>query len=145
MFALKISPTFKESDETIGSYAALYDLAWPRGTYCGLVWYFMALYGLFVVFLAKYWFDWTWIVFCRSHRSKFIWSCFWNLFHGGKDETFQVVVVIYANHKVHIFSSCTSWINFTMWWELTSRFVHIVHDILPTSTAKEHHVHVLLF
>ena len=53
MFALKISPTFKESDETIGSYAALYDVARPRGTYCGLVWYFMVLYGLFVVFFGK--------------------------------------------------------------------------------------------
>ena len=38
---------------------ALYDLV------CNL-WYIM----------AKYRFDWTWIVFSRGHRSKLIWSCF---------------------------------------------------------------------
>ena len=32
-------------------------------------------YGLKLYFIAKYWFDSTWIVFSRGHRSKFIWSC----------------------------------------------------------------------
>ena len=26
-------------------------------------------------FMAKYWFEWTFIVFSRGHKSKFIWSC----------------------------------------------------------------------
>ena len=56
MFALKIAPNCKESDEIIWSYAdcALYELAWPRGIYCGLVWPFVVLYGIF----------WSCMVFC---------------------------------------------------------------------------------
>ena len=65
-----------------------WDLAWPWVTYCGLVWPFTVFHNLhwhFIAFLwsciaflwssmAKYGFDWTWIIFSRGHRSKFIWS-----------------------------------------------------------------------
>ena len=34
------------------------------------------LHGVSWPFMAKYRFGWTCIVFSRSHRSKFIWSCF---------------------------------------------------------------------
>ena len=64
--------------------------------FCGTLWYWMAvyaLYGLFYLiwrhivlhglflwsFMVKYWFYWTCIVFSRGHRSKFIWSCLFQL------------------------------------------------------------------
>ena len=56
---------------------------WNHGVICDLIGPRLAssdlLGSCMSCLMAKYWFDWTWIVFSRGHR--FIWSChLWNTF-----------------------------------------------------------------
>ena len=76
MFALKIASKWTESRDC----KAIKSLIYVFMAICGIVWPFMVSYGLCMAllwsFMAKYWFDWTFLVFSRDHRFKFIWSCF---------------------------------------------------------------------
>ena len=85
---IKIAPNETENHEIEYKKGRLCLLLLHLISFHGLVrlimafsWSIMACSWSFVTFLfmvlnSKYLFNWTYIVFSRVHRSKFIWSCF---------------------------------------------------------------------
>ena len=56
-------------------YSILWPLLWSCLAFYGLVLYGRSIYSLLWPFMAIFLFEWTFVVFSRGHRYKFIWSC----------------------------------------------------------------------
>ena len=115
----------------------LSDLLWP---FIVFLWSFIAFYsivysifmvscGLFIEFMAKYWSDWTFIVFSRGHTSKFFCSCF-------------VTLCIFVETLLSTYSSepniDTHGILFFPWTQMPSWFCHKNFKRLYVLQYKQH-------